>query len=245
MPFLPAIGKAASWLIPSILSAGGALRQQSTSRQIAREQMAFQERMASSQAQRSREDFEKAGLNPALAYGTQAASPMGASAQAENVLGAGVSSAMAARAAQASLSLMSEQLEKAKSEATVAKNAASVSGIETQVFRDLASKVYTPGKTPGSHGSYSPSLYEQLARQRMIGEIESIKLGNEASRLGNAGLSFNNVGLREQARFEERLGAAQRAGGFAGMLVNTAKIVRDMMNPRSSGGITINTGGKK
>lgn len=92
--------------IAAIASAGiGAWGQSDANRanrDMAREQMRFQERMsnnaqsfsermASTQAQRSVDDYRKAGLNPALAYERAAAAPAGvtaggASSRNENVM---------------------------------------------------------------------------------------------------------------------------------------------------------------
>jgi len=83
--------------IAGSMSMSGTHSQNKANRRMAREQMAFQERMSNTSYQRARRDMEAAGLNPALMYSAHGAStPSGAMATQENALGRGVSSAMEA-----------------------------------------------------------------------------------------------------------------------------------------------------
>ena len=57
---------------------------------LAREQMAFQERMSNSAYQRAMKDMKLAGLNPILSAKQPASTPGGASTRVDSVMGAGI-----------------------------------------------------------------------------------------------------------------------------------------------------------
>lgn len=97
MALSAAMGSLLGGAASGLFSAFGAHKQNKAAKQIAREQMAFQERMSSTAYQRSAKDLQAAGLNRILALGGPASTPGGASAPVVSEL-EGVSSSAASLA---------------------------------------------------------------------------------------------------------------------------------------------------
>jgi hypothetical protein len=97
--------------IGGALSYKGAKKANEMNYRIAREQMAFQERMSGTAYQRAVQDMKQAGINPIMAFNQGgASSPGGASANMVNELSGSVSSAIQMARASADIRLVKSQI---------------------------------------------------------------------------------------------------------------------------------------
>lgn len=104
---------------------------------IAKKQMEFQERMYDSRYQKTMADLRAAGLNPILAGQLVGATPGGASAQMQNALGAGVSSAMQAARVKQELDLLREQTRDQKAKADISESDAYYAKLKENAGRGI------------------------------------------------------------------------------------------------------------
>lgn len=111
---------AAAWpIIQGALSTGGQIATNKSNQKQADRQMDFQRDMSNTAAQRSVEDYRKAGLNPALAYDRSASSPSGAAATMGNPMDAGINSARAAATTRQALAQAKQEMDIRRQQATL------------------------------------------------------------------------------------------------------------------------------
>lgn len=197
-------------LIQGVAAVGGGILGNRANRQTARESMAFSERMASTQAQRSAKDYQAAGLNPALAYDRPAAAPGGSVAQQEDVIGKGISSGRAAEMQRMQMQLMEEQV-------NIARNQNAASYAEGQIALAKAAPWQSSGE--GSLRDLYAKAESSRLRQEMALQPHHLRSAELQKLMQEYGMS---KGQAEQAYYRlmgpAAIGIDQLSGPAAGIL---------------------------
>lgn len=175
-PWIPLVGTAAQVY--------GTAQTNKASKQIAREQMGFQERMANTEMQRRMADLKAAGLNPMLAIAQGGAStPSGASARLENPTEGLAATALQVQLARSQIAATQAQARKTSAEASLIEE--------------------TSGNT--AHQVEWTAIQAEMAAQKMAAEIHGLWKENQ--------LKEGNMETQRLAqKYQELLNQAERLG---------------------------------
>jgi len=152
-------------LIGSVVSAFGQMSANRANRQMAREQMRFQERMSSTAYQRAAKDLEAAGLNRILALGKPSSTPSGQTAQMQNIgkdVIPAINSAISLRMQNVQILNVEAQTALTNAQRQAIQPAATIGGIIEAVTDDV--KEHFKGKTAMQVGKEAKLAIGEIAK---------------------------------------------------------------------------------
>lgn len=210
----------------------GGMMANSQNAAMAREQMAFQERMRDTAYQAAVKDLQKAGLNPMLAYSQGgAATPSGSSYTSENVVGPAVSNAL--QAYQGFQAVENMKTLQAKMDAETNKIAADTAYVNQETIRSAADTALAPyrqglmaAQTSGAaqHKTYEGALTDQLnITNRLVGDKWRSEIANLDSMSKRNLSTVNALGVNtalDASRLAEAHNNEAKAGTWWGRNVS-------------------------